>query len=70
MPKINMNHVDILRAHAVAAALKRARPVDVRTNHVAREAWHECVKHLAGVVCTADGCSISNFEYLCGVPVL
>lgn len=60
--------VDVLRARAVAAALRAARPADYLTNPVARVAWYECCRQLCSVVCTAEGVSYVQFYDLCGVP--
>lgn len=60
--------IDVLRAHAIAAALRRARPADYLTNRIAREAWYDCVRHCETVVCSARGVSIVAFHNLCGLP--
>lgn len=57
-----------LRARAIAAALLAARPADYRTNHAGRVAWYDACKHVASVVCTADGITFNVFFDLCGVP--
>lgn len=64
----NDGKVDVLRARAVAGALRVARPVDYLTNHAGREAWYECVRQLAAVVCDPDSMPIIRFHDLCGVP--
>jgi hypothetical protein len=61
--------VSVLRAHAIAAALQRARPLDYRTNHAACEAWYDSVKHVAVVVCSADGVSLQTFYQLWGAEM-
>lgn len=60
--------VSVLRARAIAAALKAAMPKDYLTNDDARIAWYECCRQVAHVVCTADGVSLLTFYDLCGVP--
>jgi hypothetical protein len=65
--EIDVDEVDVLRAHAVGAALSKARPKDYMTNVPAREAWEEAVRQVAAVVCTADGTSLTRFYGLCGV---
>jgi hypothetical protein len=60
--------VSVLRARAIAAALKDARPKDYLTNNEARNAWYDCCRYVAAVVCSADGVSILSFYDLCGVP--
>lgn len=64
----NDDTVDILRARAVAGALRVARPPDYLVNHEGREAWYECVRQLAVVVCDPDHMSLFRFYDLCGVP--
>lgn len=63
-----LRDIDVLRARAVAAALLRARPKDYMTNHTAREAWYDSVRHVATVVCSGEGVSLFSFCTLCGVP--
>lgn len=64
--------VSILRAHAIAAALRRARPADTFGTdadiQLPMEAWADCCRHIAPVVCTAEGVSMQTFYQLCGVP--
>lgn len=59
------NEIDILRAHAIAAALHRAKPST--TDHPdAMDAWLDAVRQVAAVVCTSDGVSLVQFHRLCG----
>lgn len=60
--------VSVLRAHAVAAALYRARPKDYLTNTAGRLAWYDSCRYVAQVVCSANGVSLNTFYNLCGVP--
>lgn len=62
------NEIDILRAHAVAGALRKARPTNYLVNDDARTAWYNAVTHCAAVVCTKGGVSLTTFYDLCGVP--
>lgn len=57
--------IDVLRAHAVAAAMARARPA--KETWPQYEQWYQCCQHLSAVVCTSDGVSMRTFYELCGV---
>lgn len=68
MPTKLENEIDVLRAHAIAAALRKAKPDDYLVNETARLTWYKAVTEVAGVVCSAPGVSYSKFFDLCGVP--
>lgn len=65
----NERDTSILRAHAIAAALAKAKPKATQIpslDLIAYETWVESIRQTAAVVCTADGVSISTFYQLCG----
>lgn len=68
MAKVNEKEIDVLRAHAIAAALRKAKPEDYLINDPARITWYNAVTQVSSVVCTSDGVSLSAFFDLCGVP--
>lgn len=60
--------IDVLRAHAIAGALLRAKPKDYSVNTEARNTWYFAVRQLAVVACQPEGMPMSTFYDLCGVP--
>jgi len=58
--------LDLLRAHALAGALKNARP-ELPDHQREYSQWVGCVRHVASVVCTAQGLSLDSFYTLAGV---
>lgn len=55
--------VSVLRAHAIAGAMRQCRPPE---KGPARAAWWDCVRHLASIVCSKEGMSIAAFFFACG----
>lgn len=60
----NARDVDVLRGRALAAALLAAKPKD-KANAEAINAWYDCCRHIAAVVCS-ENFSLSSFYDLCG----
>lgn len=69
----NARDVDVLRGRALAAALRgralaaallAAKPKD-KANAEAINAWYDCCRHIAAVVCS-ENFSLSSFYDLCG----
>jgi len=58
------NQIDVLRGHALAAALRKAKPD--RNNTHGYWAWYQCCRHVAGVV-VSTAMPLSLFYELCGV---
>lgn len=60
--------VSVLRAHAIAGALRLAKPLPQNSQDffVALDAWTACVRYCAAVVCSAEGVSLVKFSKLCG----
>lgn len=61
---VNVTEIDVLRAHAIAAALKNAKPKSDAPAD-AHIAWNDCCRYVASVVCSADGVNLFTFYNLC-----
>lgn len=62
--------IDVLRAHAIAGALKNAKPANYQgsfTKQGEYDGWLRCVRQLERVVCSRGGVTIVEFHRLCGV---